>query len=61
MDFPLVDLVDHDRSRIWLRQHFHPDGLQCPRCGASWREAYRFRRTKSSQLDQVQPTAGLAL
>jgi len=50
MDFLLVDLVDHDRSRIWLRQHFHPDGLQCPRCGASWREAYRFRRTKSSQL-----------
>jgi len=50
MDFPLVDLVDHDRSRIWLRQHFHPEGLQCPRCETTWREAYRFRRTKSSRL-----------
>jgi len=50
MDFPLVDLVDHDGSRIWLRQHFHPEGLECPSCEASWREAYRFRRTKSSQL-----------
>lgn len=46
MDFPLVDLVDHDRSCIWLRQHFHPEGLRCPRCETSWREAYRFRRTK---------------
>lgn len=50
MDFPLVDLVDHDRSRIWLRQHFHPEGLRCPRCETTWREAYRFRRTKSSRL-----------
>jgi transposase-like protein len=50
MDFPLVDLVDHDRSRIWLRQHFHPEGLRCPRCGTGWRNAYRFRRTKCSRL-----------
>jgi hypothetical protein len=50
MDFPLVDVVDHDRSRIWLRQHFHPEGLRCLRCEATWREAYRFRRTKSSRL-----------
>ena len=51
MDFPIVELLDDDRSGAWLLRHFHPDGLRCPRCGATQSEAYRFRETKRSRLE----------
>ena len=51
MDFPIADLLDHERSTDWLLQHFHPDGLSCPRCGRGCDEAYLFRRTTRSRLD----------
>lgn len=51
MDFPLADLLDHDRSTDWLLRHFHPGGLSCPRCGRSREDAYLFRKTKRSRLD----------
>jgi transposase-like protein len=50
MDFPLASLLDHDRSTAWLLEHFHPDGLRCPRCGTTSDEAYLFRKTKRSRL-----------
>jgi transposase-like protein len=50
MDFPITDLLDEQQSQQWLEQHFHPDGLHCPRCQASRKEAYLFRRTQSSRL-----------
>lgn len=50
MDFPVVDLLDDDRSRIWLLRHFHPEGLQCPRCRTGVDKAYRFRQTGRSRL-----------
>jgi transposase-like protein len=50
MDFPLADLLDHDRSTAWLLEHFHPDGLRCCRCGTGSEEAYRFRKTQRSRL-----------
>jgi transposase-like protein len=50
MDFPIIDLLDSQRSLDWLEQHFHPEGMSCPHCGAS-REAGRlFRVTRSSRL-----------
>jgi transposase-like protein len=32
MDFPIADLLDDDRSRTWILQHFHANDLHCPRC-----------------------------
>ena len=50
MEFPIVDLVDETRSEEWIRKHFHPEGLRCPRCHASVEEARKFRKTKRSRL-----------
>jgi transposase-like protein len=50
MDFPIVDLLDDERSSQWLLKHFHPDGLKCPHCGAGLDYAREFRQTKTSQL-----------
>ncbi len=50
MEFPITELLDHQRSVEWIIQHFHLDGLKCPRCGASVDKAHAFRRTHRSQL-----------
>lgn len=50
MEFPIVDLLSNEECEQWLSNHFHPDGLKCPRCGAGVEEAYHFRKTKRSQL-----------
>ncbi len=31
-------------------EHFHPQGVWCPHCGAAWTEAREFRRTKRSAV-----------
>ena len=51
MDFPITHLLDEHQSQQWIEEHFHPDGLRCPRCQASREEAYRFRRTQCSRLE----------
>jgi len=50
MEFPITDLLSREESEQWLLEHFHPDGLVCPGCGASLKEAYAFRTTQKSQL-----------
>jgi transposase-like protein len=50
MDFPIIDLLDRQRSLDWLDQHFHPRGLNCPHCGASRDESRVFRVNKGSGL-----------
>ena len=50
MDFPIVDLIDDELSESWLLVHFHPDGLNCPHCGAGVNQARDFRETEASQL-----------
>jgi transposase-like protein len=50
MDFPIIDLLDTQRSLDWLEQHFHPQGMCCAHCGASRDEARLFRINRSSQL-----------
>ena len=50
MDFPILDLVDDDLATRWLLNHFHPEGLKCPHCGAGVMEARPFRQTTQSQL-----------
>jgi len=50
MDFPIVELIDDKLSESWLLTHFHPDGLNCPYCGAGVNQARYFRETESSQL-----------
>lgn len=50
IEFPITNLLDHRESADWILEHFHPDGLQCPRCQASVEHAHEFRRTRRSQL-----------
>lgn len=50
MDFPIVDVFDDALSEAWLQKHFHPQGLQCPSCGVTVKEARRFRRAKRSRV-----------
>lgn len=50
MDFPIINLLSHKQSQQWLEEHFHPEGLKCPRCGASREQAFEFRQTECSQL-----------
>jgi transposase-like protein len=50
MDFPIIDLLDTQRSLDWLEQHFHPQGMGCAQCGASRDEGRLFRINRSSQL-----------
>ena len=50
MEFPITELLDYESSVDWLRQHFHPKGLHCPRCQASVHQARLFRRTQKSSL-----------
>ena len=51
MIFPITALLDEQESMAWVEQHFHPKGLQCPKCGASPREAREFRKHKRGFVD----------
>ena len=51
MIFPITELLDEQGSMVWLERHFHPKGLQCPRCGAAKHEARKFREHKSGIVD----------
>ena len=48
MIFPITDLLDDYRSERWLLEHFHPEGLRCPKCGSTRRRM--FRETETSRL-----------
>ncbi len=37
LDFPLDGLMDQAACLAWLEKHLHPQGLKCPRCGATQR------------------------
>ena len=50
MEFPIVDLLDYERSVSWMLEYFHPEGFRCPKCQASVNEAREFRETRRSQL-----------
>ena len=42
--------MDQQQCEEWIEEHFHPDGVKCPRCGAGRDEAHIFRQTKKSKL-----------
>lgn len=48
MIFPITDLLDDEQSEQWLLDHFHPEGLRCPKCGSTRRRF--FRETETSKL-----------
>ncbi len=50
MEFPITDLLDNEQSERWLIKHLHPEGLKCPKCGASQENSLEFRKTRNSQL-----------
>src|SRR5712692_201719 len=50
MDFPLLDICDDALDEIWLAQHFHPNGLTCPKCGRRVNDARFFGRTKRNHV-----------
>ncbi len=50
MDFPIIDLLDHDQCVAWLEHHFHPTGLRCPHCATPRDAARLFRINAGSGL-----------
>ncbi len=50
MDFPIQSLIDEEQAEVWVLNHFHPEGLYCPKCQASVSEARNFRKTATSGL-----------
>jgi transposase-like protein len=52
MDFPLLEICDDELGETWLRKHFHPQGLRCPECGASVKQARVFGQTRRSHVTQ---------
>ena len=48
MIFPITELLDDSQSQKWILEHFHPDGLRCPKCNSTRRRF--FRKTQTSQL-----------
>ncbi len=50
MEFPITDLLSHEQSEQWIVDYFHPQGLKCPRCGASVADSYVHRQTRKSGL-----------
>ena len=50
MDFPIQSLMDEEKTQAWVLDHFHPQGLCCPKCQASVAEARKFRKTETSGL-----------
>ena len=50
MDFPIQSLIDEEQAQAWVLNHFHPQGLYCPKCQASVSEARNFRKTETSGL-----------
>jgi transposase-like protein len=48
MIFPITDLLDDYQGERWLLEHFHPEGLRCPKCDSARRR--RFRETEPSRL-----------
>ena len=51
MIFPITELLDEQESMVWVERHFHPQALQCPKCGAAKHEAREFREHKSGVVD----------
>lgn len=50
MEFPITELLDHQRSTEWIITYFHQGEFKCPSCAAPVEQARPFRRTKRSQL-----------
>jgi transposase-like protein len=50
MEFPIIELLDYENSVEWLLKHFHPKGLQCPKCKKAVEQSRKFRRTQTSEL-----------
>ena len=48
MDFPIQSLIDEERAEAWVLNHFHPEGLYCPKCQASVSEARDKTATSTS-------------
>ena len=44
MDFPIESLIDEEQAQAWVLNHFHPQGLCCPKCQARVLEARNFLR-----------------
>lgn len=51
MDFPITNLMDREACLDWIEEYFHPEGMECPHCRATFEQANWFRQTERSELD----------
>lgn len=51
MEFPITELLDYEHSVEWILKHFHPKGLQCPKCRKGIAQSRKFRYTQTSKLE----------
>src|ERR1700693_6131485 len=52
MDFPILEITDDALAEQWLQKYFHPNGLDCPACGAGVQYARPFGQTRRSHVRQ---------
>jgi transposase-like protein len=56
MIFPVTKLLDEQSSEKWLLRHLHPQGLCCPACQASLKQARKFRAARCTKLTDYRCT-----
>src|SRR3974377_2421084 len=52
MDFPILEIFYDEPGATWVRKYFHPQGLHCPGCTASVKQARVFGQTRRSHVRQ---------
>jgi transposase-like protein len=56
MIFPVTKLLGEQSSEKWLLRHLHPNGLRCPTCQASLKQARKFRTAWRTHLTDYRCT-----
>ena len=48
MEFPIVDLLDHEQSIAWIEEHFTRMGSDVQNARHLWSEGERFERRNAA-------------
>lgn len=52
IDFPITQLLSEEESLLWLEEHLHPEGWDCPDCHSTNRRNHREQRYFDSHICQ---------